>query len=196
MSIVNPRILDAATPEAIQAVYNVFGFVVMADGELDDSEIETINNPRDNGMPTVGALPVLKDWSSRFVESVKIVQDGHRKEELEMNLRHIAGDAVLSQHWSGFVKDMLTISHSDGEIDAAEMQTIREIHEAFVAINGSGDDFNGLASDLQDSLGAYSARLQRRMDGNGIAAHQNMMNLALLQSHWKKHIPRKMCYIH
>lgn len=180
MSTSNPRVLDAATPEAIQAVYNVFGFVVMADGELDDSEIETINNPRDNGMPTVGALPVLKDWASRFVESVKIVQNGHRKEELEMNLRHIAGDAVLSQHWSGFVKDMLTISHSDGEIDAAEMQTIREIHEAFVAINGSGDDFNGLASNLQDSLGAYSARLQRRMDGNGIAAHQNMMNLALL----------------
>lgn len=174
------RVLGAATPEAIQAVYNIFGFVVMADGELDDSEIETISNPRENGMPTVGALPVLKDWSSGFLESVKVVQKGHRKEELEMNLRLIANDAVLSQHWSGLVKDMLTISHSDGEIDQTEMQAIREIHEAFVSINGSGDDFNALAANLRESMGAYSERLQRRIDGNGIAAHQNMMNLAML----------------
>ena len=180
MSTVNLRVLDASTPEAVQAVYNVFGFVVMADGELDDSEIETINNPRDNEMPTVGALPVLKDWTADFIQSAKIANGGHRKEELEMNLLLIAGDPSLSEHWDGFIRDMLTISHSDGDIDDSELEAIRAIHEAYVAIKGSGGNYDAMVAELRASLDARTSRLRRRLDGTGVPAHQNMMNLALL----------------
>lgn len=180
MSTIHHRVLDASTPEAIQAVYNVFGFVVMADGELDDSEIETINNPRDNGMPTVGALPVLKDWTTDFIQSGKIATGSHRKEELDMNLRLIAGDPSLSEHWDGFIRDMLTISHSDGDIDESELEAIRAIHEAYVAIKGTGDNYDDMVVELRASLDARTSRLRRRLDGTGVPAHQNMMNLALL----------------
>mgnify|MGYP001356500216 CR=1 FL=1 len=126
MSLIYPEIVYDRNVTNIQITFELGMLVGIADGEIDPAEIEYLKQLIHGQQKTIGITELARDLTCKINDETGLTIEEKTWKHIGDQLPGIIkrAKAIEGLHISSIIRNLLTLSASDGEIDSNELRVI------------------------------------------------------------------------